>query len=120
MAPSQKTSAVSRSKRAGLQFSVGGIHRSLRQGGYADRVGDEAPVYLAAVLEYLTSEVIELSGNAAHDNKKTLISSRNVKQAVRNYEELNKLLGNVKMLPNIHPTPVPNPQEKNSNPSQEI
>jgi len=63
--------AVSRSAKAGLQFPVGRIARYLKQGKYATRVGAGAPVYLAAVLEYLTAEVLELAGNASRDNKKT-------------------------------------------------
>ena len=65
------TKAKSRSSRAGLQFPVGRIHRLLRKGNYAERVGAGAPVYLAAVLEYLSSEILELAGNAARGNKKT-------------------------------------------------
>uniref|UniRef100_A0A914Q5U6 Histone H2A n=1 Tax=Panagrolaimus davidi TaxID=227884 RepID=A0A914Q5U6_9BILA len=54
--------AKSRSSRAGLQFPVGRLHRLLRKGNYAQRVGGGAPVYLAAVLEYLAAEVLELAG----------------------------------------------------------
>ena len=49
--------AVSRSAKAGLQFPVGRIARFLKNGKYATRVGAGAPVYLAAVLEYLAAEV---------------------------------------------------------------
>ncbi|ODN01066.1 Histone H2A [Orchesella cincta] len=52
--------AKSRSGRAGLQFPVGRIHRFfLRKGNYAERVGAGAPVYLAAVMEYLAAEVLD-------------------------------------------------------------
>ncbi|KAG8035121.1 hypothetical protein G9C98_001611 [Cotesia typhae] len=66
-----KGKSKSRSSRAGLQFPVGRIHRLLRKGNYAERVGAGAPVYLSAVLEYLAAEVLELAGNAARDNKKS-------------------------------------------------
>uniref|UniRef100_M1BZ04 Histone H2A n=1 Tax=Solanum tuberosum TaxID=4113 RepID=M1BZ04_SOLTU len=49
--------AQSRSSKAGLQFPVGRIARFLKAGKYAERVGAGAPVYLAAVLEYLAAEV---------------------------------------------------------------
>ena len=86
--------AQSRSSRAGLQFPVGRIARYLKQGKFAERVGAGAPVYLAAVLEYLAAEVLELAGNAAKDNKKTRIIPRHIQLAVRNDEELNKLMAN--------------------------
>lgn len=53
-----KKKPVTRSVRAGLQFPVGRIGRYLKKGRYAQRVGTGAPVYLAAVLEYLAAEVI--------------------------------------------------------------
>ncbi|KAG7453298.1 hypothetical protein MATL_G00264780 [Megalops atlanticus] len=87
-----RAKAKTRSSRAGLQFPVGRVHRLLRKGNYAERVGAGAPVYLAAVLEYLTAEILELAGNAARDNKKTRIIPRHLQLAVRNDEELNKLL----------------------------
>lgn len=49
--------SVTRSVKAGLQFPVGRIGRYLKKGRYAKRVGTGAPVYLAAVLEYLAAEV---------------------------------------------------------------
>ncbi|XP_062995127.1 histone H2A-beta, sperm [Elgaria multicarinata webbii] len=101
-----RAKARSRSSRAGLQFPVGRVHRLLRRGRYAERVGAGAPVYLAAVLEYLTAEILELAGNAARDNRKTRIVPRHVQLAVRNDEELSRLLGRVTIaqggvLPNI-------------------
>ena len=104
--------AVSRSSKAGLQFPVGRIARYLKQGKYSERVGAGAPVYLAAVLEYLAAEVLELAGNAAKDNKKTRIIPRHIQLAVRNDEELNKLMANATIasggvIPNIHVNLIP-------------
>ncbi|KAI5413371.1 hypothetical protein KIW84_057823 [Lathyrus oleraceus] len=104
--------SVTRSVRAGLQFPVGRIGRFLKKGRYAQRVGTGAPVYLAAVLEYLAAEVLELAGNAARDNKKKSISPRHLLLAVRNDEELGKLLAGVTIarggvLPNINPVLLP-------------
>ena len=104
--------STSRSAKAGLQFPVGRMARYLRQGGFAKRVGAGAPVYMAAVLEYLTAELLELAGNAAKDNKRSRIVPRHIQLAVRNDEELNKFLGGVTVaqggvLPNIHAVLLP-------------
>ena len=106
----------SRSSKAGLQFPVGRMSRFLKKGKYATRVGAGAPVYLAAILEYLTAEILELAGNAARDNKKSRIVPRHIQLAVRNDEELNKLFGGVTIaqggvLPNIHAVLVPKSKE---------
>ncbi|XP_038245898.1 histone H2A.J-like [Dermochelys coriacea] len=111
-----RAKAKSRSSRAGLQFPVGRVHRLLRKGNYAERVGAGAPVYMAAVLEYLTAEILELAGNAARDNKKTRIIPRHLQLAIRNDEELNKLLGKVTIaqggvLPNIQAVLLPKKTE---------
>ena len=90
-----RAKAKSRTVRAGLQFPVGRIHRYLRKGNYAKRVGSGAPVYLAAVMEYLTAEILELAGNAARDNKKKRIIPRHLQLAIRNDEELNALFAGI-------------------------
>ncbi|CAB4053942.1 H2A [Lepeophtheirus salmonis] len=86
-----KGKSKSRSSRAGLQFPVGRIHR---------------------LLQYLAAEILELAGNAARDNKKTRIIPRHLQLAIRNDEELNKLLAGVTIaqggvLPNIQAVLLP-------------
>ena len=113
-----KAKAKSRSMRAGLQFPVGRVHRLLRNGNYSERVGAGAPVYLAAVMEYLSAEILELAGNAARDNKKTRINPRHLQLAIRNDEELNRLLCHVTIaqggvMPNIQSVLLP---KKSGNP----
>ncbi|XP_067883362.1 histone H2A-like [Heterodontus francisci] len=107
-----RSKAKSRSSRAGLQFLVGHDHRLLRKGNYAERVVAGAPVDLAAVLEDLTAEILELAGNVARDNKKSRIIPRHLQLAVRNNEELIKMLGGVTIaqggvLPNIQALLLP-------------
>ena len=109
--------STSRQAKAGLQFPVGRIGRYLKKGKYCTRIGAGAPVYLAAVLEYLCAEILELAGNAARDNKKARIVPRHLQLAVRNDEELNKLLGGVTIaaggvLPNIHSVLLPKKSKK--------
>ena len=109
--------SVTKSAKAGLQFPVGRVRRYLKNGKYATRIGSGAPVYLAAVMEYLAAEILELAGNAARDNKKTRIIPRHLQLAIRNDEELNKLLAGVTIaqggvLPNIQAVLLPKKSEK--------
>ena len=69
----KKHNPQSKSSKAGLQFPVARIRRYLRtKGNYGARVCVGCAVYLAAILEYLSAEVLELAGNKARDHKKKL------------------------------------------------
>lgn len=54
------------------------------------RIGALAPIYLTAVLKYLTFEVLELAGNIAREEKENRIEPRHIQLAIRSDDELNQ------------------------------
>ena len=81
------------SERIGLSISIDQVMALLRAGEYASRIGAGAPVYLAAVLEFLLAELLELALSEARSKMTSRIVPRHITLAVKNDEEFNKLLG---------------------------
>ncbi|KAI4981806.1 hypothetical protein ZWY2020_022298 [Hordeum vulgare] len=95
--------AAAKGKKGAAGRKAGGPRRTRRH---------QRPVYLPAVLEYLAAELLELAGNVAKDNKKSRIIPHHLLLAVRNDEELGKLLACVTIahggvVPNINPVLLP-------------
>ncbi|XP_045764955.1 histone H2A, sperm-like [Maniola jurtina] len=119
-----KTKSKTKSKRAGLTFPVGRVYRILRKGKYAPRVGCGSAVYMTAVLEYLSAEILELAAKAATDNGRSRILPRHIMLAVANDDELDKMLRGVTIpqggvMPKIHTQLLPK-KTKNSSKAQTI
>jgi len=92
-----KKGGSGKGKKAGLIFPTGRIGSMLRKGRYARRVSASSGVYLAACLEYLTAEILELSAKALASGKKQSkrITPRAVCLAVRHDADLGSLLKDV-------------------------
>eukprot|EP00071_Canis_lupus_P019477 XP_013967186.1 uncharacterized protein LOC102152481 isoform X1 [Canis lupus familiaris] len=84
-------SCRSRSARAGLAFSVCQMERLLRAGRYAKRLGASAPIFLAAVIQFLTATVLGLAGDEARHRRTAYITPELVDRALHNHELLSGL-----------------------------
>ena len=102
-----------KAQAAGLQFPPARAQKLIKD-AWPGRVGSGASVYLAAVLEYLCAELLELAGNAARGNKRKYITPRHLFLSIANDEELNRLTQSLRwailgggVLPNIHSVLLP-------------
>lgn len=94
------------------------MQRHLREGNYASRIGTGAAVYMAGVLEYISAEILEISGENAALNKKARINPRHIMTAIKSDAEMSELLKNVTIpyagvMPYIHASLLPKSSKKN-------
>ncbi len=106
------TNRVTNSEKAGLIFPVGRVARILRKGKYSERISPKASIYLTAVIQYMTTEVLDLAVKAANENKRKRIIPRHILLAVSNDSELSRFFGDNTIseggtMPNIHPALLP-------------
>ncbi len=87
-----KKKIESRSKKAGLTLSVSRIHRDIKDAGVIERIGNGAPVFMAAVIEYVISEIIQLSAENTTEAKRKRIMPEDISLAIRADPELHKLM----------------------------
>ena len=113
----------SRQNKAGIIFSPSIAEKFLRNFGYSKiMITRSAPIYLAAVLEYLTYEILDLSLNYCKDNKRNRITIRDIEISIRNDEELDKIFKKIDVsfigggvIPFIHPSLLNKKKKKKKN-----
>ncbi|EGG20033.1 hypothetical protein DFA_07149 [Cavenderia fasciculata] len=84
----QGMAAVQRGSTQGPMIKVSYVKRCLKSSMLYARMGRGTPIYLAAVLEYILAEVLELSLNVAREQKKTIIAPNHIRTAIQNDNEL--------------------------------
>lgn len=90
-----KSKPVSGQKKAGTVFPVGRLNRMVKQGRYSARVGGSTGAFMAAVLEYVCAEVLELAGDICEQQKKKTIQPRHINLGLRQDDELSKMAAGI-------------------------
>lgn len=103
-----KKKPKSMSKKSGVIFPVKRVLENLKKMFPEKIISQQAGVYLASVLEYMSSEVLDLSGDVAREYKKKRITPHFIQLSINDDEELNKLLKDTiiaqgGVTPHIHP-----------------
>ena len=94
-----KKKSVSKASKAGLLFPVPKINKRMGKSGWTDRVGGTAPIWVAAVCEYLSREIIQAAGDTCvQGGKHKRITPRDVILAIRNDSDLNRIFAGHKAL----------------------
>lgn len=93
--PSKRKQGVTRSKRADLEMPVSRFGRNLKRGCYFKRISDATPVYIAAVLEFLVGEVIDLAGVVCKNEGRKRIVPTHIFKGIQEDDGLVELFSNI-------------------------
>jgi histone H2A len=83
--------SVTKSQKAGLIFPVARINRFMKRNSGTKRMGGSAPVYMTAVLEYVTAEIMELAGNGTKKAGRKTVTPDDLTSALRGDIDLAKV-----------------------------
>lgn len=111
----EKLKPVSRSKFAGLVFPITRVENIMTELSIVDRKSESCAVYMAGVLEYVISEILEIAANVAADNKKVRITPRHIKLSILNDEELSALFRGTLMSGGVALTMAPIRRKRSEN-----
>ena len=116
--------------RAQIIFPPSRFMRMMRRDGLNQRIGKGSSICMAAVVEYLTSEIMEIAGTIAQEDHRKRINNRDLYFAIRKDEELSKLYSDIVVheggvIPHIEQALLPKKKggkhaEKGVEPSQEV
>jgi histone H2A len=88
--------ANTRQDKADILFPPSLTEKFLRNFGYYKvMVSSTAPVYLAAVIEYLTFEILDLANNCCKEDKRVRINIRDLQLTIKTDIELDNLFVNL-------------------------
>ena len=112
-----KAKAISGAQRANITLPPSRFMKLMKRDRLKKTIRRDSSVYMAAVLDYLAQEILELAGNYAQTEKKTRINPRHIKLALNGDEELCKLFGSAVIHeggvpPHIEPALLPKKGKK--------
>lgn len=116
--PGTKEKPITAASRAGLVFSPSLFEKMIRN-NTTKHVGEASPIYLAAVIEYMCAELIELAGNSCRDSRKIIMMPRDLMLVIAGDIEIQELSNDINfvvigggVVPNIHSSFLPSVDDK--------
>ena len=96
-----KKASVTKQKRAGLTFPVARMKTRLKQNGVAQRIGGNADIFFAAVVEHVVDRVLEDAQEHASQEVATRVSKDGTKKSTTRRLKINDLVQSVRTDPDL-------------------